>query len=225
MARITKAPEERRSELIATARKLFFTKGYEQTSVSDIVKTVGVAQGTFYYYFESKKDVLDAIIVDLINEQESILKEIVTDNTLSAIPKWNKAISLINNWKSDIKGELIELAKITKLQEMISLRGKYRVLTREKISKNFALIIYQGIEEGVFATDYPEETADFVIAIGKSIKGVLTDILLNPDEYDNAIDLARRKFNAIQEATERVLGSKPGSLPIFDDVQLKNWFG
>jgi hypothetical protein len=47
MTRIVKAPDERRSELIATAQQLFYTKGYERTSVSDIVKAVGVAQGTF----------------------------------------------------------------------------------------------------------------------------------------------------------------------------------
>jgi len=55
MTRIVKAPDVRRSELIACAQRLFYSKGYENTSVSDIVNEVGVAKGTFYYYFKSKQ--------------------------------------------------------------------------------------------------------------------------------------------------------------------------
>ena len=224
MVRIMKAPEERRSELITTARKLFSTKGYEQTTVSDIVKAIGVAQGTFYYYFESKKDVLDAIIEELINEQQAILRTIVEDDSLSAIPKWTKAIRATNNWKIDHKDEMIELIRLPIMQEGI-LREKYRASSRQKISLVFAEIICQGIEEGVFVTEYPQETAEIVIAIGKSIRGFLTDILFNPDKYDNSVDLARRKFNAVQEAMERVLGASPGSLQLIDEAMLENWFG
>lgn len=224
MVRITKAPEERRKEIIATARKLFFEKGYEETAVSDIVKGMGVAQGTFYYYFESKKDVLDAIFEDLINEQNAVLREIVEDGTLDAISKWTKAIRASNQWKMDLKDGMKEILRLPVMQEDLTLREKYRNLSREKISLVFAKIIYQGIEEGVFATEYPQETAEIVIAIGKSIKGFLTDILLNPDKYENAIDLARRKFNTVQEAMERVLGASPGSLPLIDETMLEKWF-
>ena len=45
MKRTVKDPDERRSELVTSAQQLFFSKGYENTSVSDIVGSVGVAQG------------------------------------------------------------------------------------------------------------------------------------------------------------------------------------
>ena len=60
--RITKKPDERRQELIDIAEQLFIKKGYEQTAVSDIVKKAKVAQGTFYYYFKTKEEILDSII-------------------------------------------------------------------------------------------------------------------------------------------------------------------
>ena len=44
MARITKAPDERRKEILDTAMKLFCDKGYEKTSISDIAKEINVAQ-------------------------------------------------------------------------------------------------------------------------------------------------------------------------------------
>ena len=86
MARTVKPPDVRRSELIATAQHLFYTKGYETTSVSDIIDSVGVAKGTFYYYFDSKQAILEAIIDELMDQSMAILQKIVSDETLAAIP-------------------------------------------------------------------------------------------------------------------------------------------
>ena len=61
--RISKDPEARKDELIEAAERLFLEKGYDNTAVGDIVRAVGVAQGTFYYHFKSKEDILGAIIV------------------------------------------------------------------------------------------------------------------------------------------------------------------
>ena len=62
MPRVTKKPEERRQELLDIAEHLFRERGFENVQVSDIVSSVGVAQGTFYYYFPSKDDVMLAIL-------------------------------------------------------------------------------------------------------------------------------------------------------------------
>ena len=61
MVRITKATEERRLEIIETAQKLFGERGFNNTPVDAIIQEMGVAKGTFYYYFKSKEEVLEAI--------------------------------------------------------------------------------------------------------------------------------------------------------------------
>ena len=93
MARVVKAPDVRRSELIACAQQLFFTNGYEKTSVSDIIAEVGVAKGTFYYYFDSKQAILEAMIDELLDQSMAILQEIVADETKvrELIPRLKKA--------------------------------------------------------------------------------------------------------------------------------------
>lgn len=53
--RISKAPEERKREMIETAMKLFATKGYESTSMSDIAREMNVVPGLCYRYFKSKE--------------------------------------------------------------------------------------------------------------------------------------------------------------------------
>ncbi|MDF2532153.1 MAG: TetR family transcriptional regulator [Clostridia bacterium] len=60
--RITKEYDERRNEILDTAEKLFHAKGYEKCTVNDILKEISIAKGTFYHYFRSKEEVLDAIV-------------------------------------------------------------------------------------------------------------------------------------------------------------------
>ena len=60
--RVTKEPEVRRQEILDTALKLFGENGYERTSIADIAKAIGVAQGLCYRYFPSKEALFDSAI-------------------------------------------------------------------------------------------------------------------------------------------------------------------
>jgi AcrR family transcriptional regulator len=62
MPRITKEPEERRQEILDTAIRLFYEKGYEKTSIADIAQAMNVAQGLCYRYFPSKEALFDTAI-------------------------------------------------------------------------------------------------------------------------------------------------------------------
>lgn len=57
----TKPAEIRREELMDAAQALFLGKGFNETSVDEIVKGAGVAKGTYYVYFKTKDDVLAAL--------------------------------------------------------------------------------------------------------------------------------------------------------------------
>ncbi len=68
-------PEERREELLAAASKVFSEKGYRTAGVNDIIAEAGVARGTFYHYFESKKEVFLALIERYFTRFAEILEE------------------------------------------------------------------------------------------------------------------------------------------------------
>ena len=70
--RVTKEPEVRKQEILDTALKLFGENGYEKTSIADIAKAIGVAQGLCYRYFPSKEALFDCAIAqyaDVLVEQ------------------------------------------------------------------------------------------------------------------------------------------------------------
>lgn len=68
-----KLNSERRSQIMQVALKRFATGGFHATKISDIVAEVGVAQGTFYWYFKSK----EAIALELIQEGQAKLLEVI----------------------------------------------------------------------------------------------------------------------------------------------------
>lgn len=86
--RITKEPEERKQEIFDAALQLFGEKGYEKTTIADIAKAIGVAQGLCYRYFPSKEvlfdsaidqyaDILVAQFADLAENSNIPLKEFI----------------------------------------------------------------------------------------------------------------------------------------------------
>ncbi len=58
--------EARRRAIINAAKKIFAEKGFHSTNVSDIVKQVGIAQGTFYLYFDDKRHVFSVLMDEML---------------------------------------------------------------------------------------------------------------------------------------------------------------
>jgi AcrR family transcriptional regulator len=61
-------PDERRAQLLAAARQVFSARGYHAASVSDVLVEAGVARGTFYNHFESKRAVFGAVLEEMMEE-------------------------------------------------------------------------------------------------------------------------------------------------------------
>lgn len=97
MTRISKTPAERKNEILDAAMELFLTKGYQNTSVSDIVQQINVAQGLFYYYFKSKDEVFRAVLERLTDEFAAKLIAIIQDGSLTFKSRLEKISEVSNN--------------------------------------------------------------------------------------------------------------------------------
>lgn len=62
------AKEERRHQLLQAALATFGEMGYHRTQVSDIIKKADVARGTFYLYFEGKREIFDTLMTELFDQ-------------------------------------------------------------------------------------------------------------------------------------------------------------
>ena len=86
-----KKGEKRKNELLQIAYRQFLSKGYDNTSVDDIIAEAGIAKGTYYYYFESKEQTLEEVIGMMISEETEAAKKVLA----SDIPVPQKIVGII----------------------------------------------------------------------------------------------------------------------------------
>lgn len=206
MKRIVKDPEERRKELIDTAERLFTTVGYDQTAISDIVREVSVSQGAFYYYFDSKEDVLVAVAEKEIAIMESDFCQIANRTDLDEAAKLN---SMINRFISitasgkKIMGYIHQEKNATLHKKLMKIRPFAR------IAPVMAEVIAKGIEKGRFDVAHPLETSYLLLMLLASVLRVfsMTETVrkLNCSEHDG-----REYHENMRAALEDLLGRTLG---------------
>ncbi|OLQ74883.1 hypothetical protein BIT28_13055 [Photobacterium proteolyticum] len=224
MARVVKAADERRSEFITAAQTLFYSKGYESTSVNDLINAVGVSKGAFYHYFDSKQAVLEALVDDMQQQYQAVVGDLITSPDLDAISKWNQLLAMTNQWKIEQKDGLLSFARIINMDENLTLKHKLMEGRAKLLVADYAVIIQQGIDEGVFDTQSPTDVAELVVSLLYAFSEAVTDLLLHQEQCEQPLQKAIRKVEAAQQSVERILGAQKGSLMLIDQATLAAWF-
>ncbi|HOI39756.1 MAG TPA: TetR/AcrR family transcriptional regulator [Methanobacterium sp.] len=181
------------------AEQLFLDKGYENTMVRDIVKKAGVAQGTFYYYFKSKEDILDEITDKYINIIVESMEKISKDENLNALEKLVQIFQFSLSFRNDTRS----IMQYVHEKKNVHLHRKFEQRIPLQTVGPLARIFKQGVAEGIFNTQYPEDAA-------KAFNGISAMVLQGIDNADHNSEEFRRKFMAIFDFTERILGTESG---------------
>ncbi|MFC1809525.1 TetR/AcrR family transcriptional regulator, partial [Candidatus Omnitrophota bacterium] len=176
--RISKNYEERKAELLTTAQQLFYRQGYEQTSVSNIIETVGVSKGTFYYYFKSKEDLFDCLADKMAHDLLHEMKSVINETNLDALSKFRKVFDVTRHWKMTHKELMLTLIKVIYRDENIFIRHKMDKRNLELIAPEFEKIIQQGINENVFNTINPSDAAETIMLLGNQIRESIAYLLI-----------------------------------------------
>ena len=197
--RVSKDPEERRKEILDVAEMLFTTKGYSKTTVNDIIQMVGIAKGTFYYYFKSKEEVMDAIVMRFIDIGVENAKAVASNPNLKASEKIFQ-ILMSQNPDTNRKEQMIEQLHQSNNAEM---HQKSLVETILNLTPILTQVVEQGIEEGSFKTPYPKEVVEVLLASSQFMfdTGIFQ---WQPQEIT-------RKAEAFAYIAETALGAEKGS--------------
>lgn len=196
-----KEAEERKKEILDVVEELFVTKGYDGTSTTDILERVGIARGTLYYHFKSKEEILDALIDRIIQGMVSNIRLAISDKTTAT----QKILSFVGAMKVDsaVGKEITDYAH--KPQNAL-MHQKIQNALLVALTPIAAEIIREGIKEGSFSTNYPEEAAEMLLIYGS----VVFDDMHEIAEAELGRKSAGYVFNM-----ERLLGIKQGSLSEF----------
>ncbi len=198
--------EERRKEILLTARKLFIQKGYDQTSVNDILKIVDIAKGTFYYYFSTKEEVLQTIIMDIVEEGAARAEHILLEQS---IPLLKRIVLAIMAQTPKFEGAH-RLAEELHKVENAKLEQQYRKAMLTKMTGVLEGAVEEAEVQGIFHTDFPKECTEAVLLLGH--------MMFDCDTFEWKTEEYPRKVQAFLCNAERIFGTKEGEFQVFMEM-------
>ena len=187
-----KKGERRKQELLEIAYMLFLSRGYENTSVDDIIDEAGIAKGTYYYYFESKEQTLEEVIGMMIEKEIEAAESFL----LSPAPVPQKIVGIIASIRPAPEEQTIEGALMRPDNMIMHQKIKRRLV--EKVVPLLSRVVEEGVEQGVFACDHIPERVRMMLLLSNELfdEGRFTD-----RDVDVFIDL-----------TEKLLGAQSHSM-------------
>jgi len=158
------AAAARRKQLLEVAEDLFLEHGYAKTSVSRIVKTAGVAQGTFYLYFSSKEAILLELRRGVLRRLRRAFKEASAAPPPAALPADARLAAGFAAVAEEVVRNIPLLRQFRQAEtavqtEQVVLEG------RESMAAPIASLIAEGVVDGVFGVDSVPIAAHAVLSL------------------------------------------------------------
>ena len=196
MAR-NKYPEETVEKILTAAKRLFLEKGYERTTIQDIVDQLGgLTKGAVYHHFKSKEEIMDAL-GDYIFQERNPFEAVRGRTDLNGLEKIREVVRITQSpdW-AQLSRECIPLLENPRILAE-NIRQNHEIST-----PNFQALIEEGIADGSIRTQYPKELAELMT--------LLPNLWLAPSVYPGTKEDILRRFRCWGEMMASI------GLPLID---------
>ena len=200
MAR-NKHPEETVNLILDVAFRLFMEKGYEHTSIQEIIDNLGgLSKGAIYHHFKSKEEILAAVTDRMTSESNQMLEVIRDRSDLNGKDKLKMIIksSICRPVQNDIFTFAPDFSHNSKL-----FFGFLHDTMYDSAPNYIFPIIKQGISDGSIKTEYPEQLSELIM--------VSINIWMNPMIFESSEEEVYHKLMVFDQAM------RPFGLDIIDD--------
>lgn len=190
MAR-TKNPEQTIAKILNTSMKLFVEKGYESTTIQDIINDLGMSKGAIYHHFKSKEDILVAAMDASGEVLFAEITAIIDGEDGNALEKLRKVMlyCLQSSHQQNIAKAVPSFLQNPKFLAM-QIESDHK----ENAPKVFEPLFRMGIADGSIQTEYPKELAQ--------VLAMVFNIWLSPYIFQVSDAEFRHKFNFLQHMTK-----------------------
>lgn len=195
--------EIRKKELIKIAYELFITKGYENTSVDEIISKARIAKGTYYYHFASKEEMLEDVVNMMIDESVERAKKVVEFN----LGLEEKLVYTILALRVTPEEQLVENTIHTK--ENIILHKKINDRIIDEAVPILSTIVREAKEVGLFKCDDNIE------------ERVRMTLVLSNEMFDHNI-VKENDILVFIDTLEKIYGADRGTLSFISKLIKEN---
>lgn len=197
MAR-NKYPEETISKILKVTAELFMEKGYDKTSMQDIVNRLGMSKGAIYHHFKSKEDLLDKLTTQYFSNIDWFF-DIINDTEMNGLEKLRAIFYHELDNSEKVKLDIVTRPRL--LDPKILAEQLHASI--EQTAPLLAKVIEQGTQDGSLHASYPKEAAELLI--------ISINIWINP----GVAPCSKKDF--MQKALYLKFLMDASGIPIFDD--------
>ena len=186
-----KYPEETVTLILDVAQTLFIDKGYEHTTLQDIIDNLGgLTKGAIYHHFKSKEEILKAVSDRLfgVNTLSAKWERTKADPTMTGAEKLKKMFydAVTDEQENKFRQMGIHLQKMPEMLSNLLLRS-----VNEMAPNTIQPVIEQGIKDGTIRTDKPAELAQMLF--------LTLNIWLNPMVFPISIEEMKQRIGFARE--------------------------
>jgi AcrR family transcriptional regulator len=196
-----KYPEETVNLILDVSMKLFIEKGYDNSSIQDIINQLGgLSKGAIYHHFKSKESILIGVYDRISKSIEHDMVAIRDDKKLNGMEKLQKMFASSLDSKQHI--ELFSVTpKLLDNPRLLAIQLKSVI---EDVVPNYVEpVIEEGVKDGSICTKYPKELAQVMI--------LLSNIWMNPLVYSMSQEEIIARINFFRDMTNKM------GIPIMND--------
>ena len=207
----------KKQEILNTAEMLFCRKGYEETSIQDILDCLHTSKGSFYHHYISKESVLEGICSKRAEQIYQTVSELM-DPDEDVIRNLNLLLSGIIPFRDEKLSFLMMLLPIFRTTEGKTVRQYYCGALSERFRDAVVMQIQRGKEDGKISCPEPEYVTDIILTTVHGLWTGICDHILQCEEKNTEADLSEilRMTECCRLMIERMLSLPYGSVELID---------
>ena len=219
-----KKGELRREAILRTAERLFFEKGYEETSIQDILDELSISKGGFYHHFDSKISLLSEITRQRGERDLERVRAELRSGKLNPVQKLNLLLSVLHLFERSDPEFAALVLKVSYLDGDVQFREQMRAFMLDALRPLMDEVVREGIADGSFFTRYPGRLGNLLLMLGNDVNDEACRLLArsaeNPDCVIEIMDL----LDAYRDSVEMLSGAGFGRIALFDLEHLMEVF-
>lgn len=210
----------RREQILDTAERLFFERGYDRTSIQDVLDALGISKGGFYHYFDAKESVLREICARRWFSQFDRIRTELSDARRSPMDKLNLLLRQANLFETEDSHFAALVMKLCYRDGDVSIREARRRVLLDSLAERVDEAVGEGIADGSLHTRHPRAIGRLLLLLACDVNDETCAMLAadpdNPDRMIRVIEL----LNAYRESVELLAGAPYGAVELFDPGSL-----
>jgi len=182
-----KYPEQTLEKILSTSAKLFIEKGYEQTSIQDIMDALNISKGGVYHHFKSKEEILESVLEKRSQHVYETLNYFI-QNTPASNSK-EKLKKILHHIATDTETHSLDIVLSVQVKNphfVVSGIQNCIKLDAPIISK----LIAAGVEDGSIHTADPELCGEVFL--------LLLNFWMNPVLFDRDFSQTKKRLNYLK---------------------------